>query len=268
MYITDRHDRGLHQTPVTDRQTDSQLMTMRQTDIRPRYFLLRLTDDPIQAQSGLKVSDILIDVVEREVNTVYPYLCVRETGKDDKNPHIHFAFSPSSTDSLEAVRKRIQRNWKGSKALWSGNECHELKLGIPEKLDSHFDYLCKGITSCKEDPVEILFRHSDFTDAAVEERKCTYYKVAETIPGQKGKRKRATAVQEIYEACVARNILSHQIDLIEDEAHHFYRRSFKYLDPRYYRNLIHTVSVYLDPDGNTRERLRAFVKVGWCDIGI
>lgn len=110
-----------------------------------------------------------------------PHLAVRETGKDNNNPHQHWFFYLQHGKKVSALRKALNR--KGIK----GKNSYMLKAGKPEKIDDHFDYLCKGISSKKEDDVDIIQRSEDFTDAIIDQRHDVYHKVADRLPEKKRK---------------------------------------------------------------------------------
>jgi hypothetical protein len=64
---------------------------------------------------------------------------------------------------------------------------YSLKAGKPQQVDGHFDYLCKGVTSQKEDNVDIIQRSEDFTDAVIAQRHEVYHKIHDYLPDKKRK---------------------------------------------------------------------------------
>ena len=114
-------------------------------------------------------------------NLKKPHLAVRERGEDDDNPHQHWFFHLQDGKKLSSLRRAL--NLKRIK----GNEMYAMKAGKPKLVDGHFDYLCKGITSQKEDNVDIIQRSEDFTDAVIAQRHEIYHKIADYLPDKKRK---------------------------------------------------------------------------------
>ena len=123
----------------------------------------------------------------RWLDTQQLHIVVRETGKDDDNPHFHVFGYLQDGKKMPALR-----TWLNRKHI-CGNEMYSLKKGIPAKVDSHLDYLCKGVTSKIEDQPDIIHRSPDFDDAVVAQRHETYHKVNAQLPKKKRKREENAA---------------------------------------------------------------------------
>lgn len=219
---------------------------------------VRITERLSELQDTHFVGSLLNDYFDQEK----PFLAVRETGRNDNNPHYHIAGSllqslpgsdtKSDNGRTEFLRKRV--NVLG----WKGNECQRWGVGKADLMDSHFDYLCKGRGTGKEDGPHVIFRHKDFTDAVIEERHKIYWKINAALP-QKGRKKRKLNVsEEILTMCRERKICSTEHDKIFDQVLAYYCQHVKYLQPNYVKNLVHQTSIYLNPQGNTSECLRTF----------
>ena len=102
------------------------------------YVLLRLNMPP--EPPSPHPLDLLF---EKYVDKSVPYLGVFERGEDDENPHWHLAFR--CIGKMQALRQWLVRNG------FKGNQSYSLKAGDPEKMDAHFNYLCKGTGTGKED---------------------------------------------------------------------------------------------------------------------
>lgn len=123
-----------------------------------------------------------------------PFLCVRETGENGNNPHYHLCFATSC--ATQTIRTRINRS------AWKGNENYSLKVGVVNKLDDQFNYLCKG-SSCDDLP-QVLFASAHFDDSVIEERHKAYWIKNEEIVSASRKRKANSGLsvgEQIYTIC-------------------------------------------------------------------
>lgn len=178
-----------------------------------KYELLHIyceSDGVSQDPPFLVADSVTVLLDECHVNKEQPYLVVFETGEDGKNPHFHIAGTLENGKSLQSIRTKFNR--LGIK----GNEAYSLKKGNPEKMDSHFTYLCKGTDA--ETPPEVRARHPDFTDAVIAQRHKIYWQVNSQLPKKKRKTESVTAAaDQIALLCKQRIAHSKAESLSEDE---------------------------------------------------
>lgn len=163
-------------------------------------------DDYAEHPPEYLVSILLVN----HVNLEQSHLVVFETGEDGKNPHLHIAGTLKDGKTIQSLRTFFNRH--GIK----GNEAYSLKKGIPEKMDSHFTYLCKGVNA--KTPPQVLIRHPDFTDAVIAQRHEVYWQVNSQLPKKKRKTESVTAAaDQIALLCKQRIAHSKAESLSEDE---------------------------------------------------
>ncbi|AXQ66117.1 MAG: putative replicase [Cressdnaviricota sp.] len=204
------------------------------------------------------LAQLLADYFDQEE----PYLVVREFGKEAQNPHYHLAGtllndlpgskSRSDNGRTEFLRKRV------ATAGWKGNECQSWKLGVVGLMDSHFDYLCKGTGTGKQDQPQVVFCHPDFTKTVIAERNKVFWKINATLPKKGSQKRKRNASEEILSMCRERNILASEHGKIFDQVLRYYCKHIKYLQPIYVKNLVHQTSIYLNPEGNTAAILKDY----------
>lgn len=225
---------------------------------------LRITERISPQADQRFINQLLDDYFNKEE----PYMIVRELGKDNKNPHYHLAGtlleilpgsdSKSDDPRTEFLRRRV-------KALgWKGQKYQAWGLGKPDLMDSHFDYLCKGSGTGKQDGPHVIRRHPDFTDAVIAQRHEIYWKVNARLPKEGAKKRKRNASEEILTMCRERNIQSTEHGKIFDQVLRYYCKHVKYLQPIYVKNLVHQTSIYLNPEGNTAEVLRTYCLNNYC----
>lgn len=201
------------------------------------------------------VLDLLL---EKYIDKSVPYLCVHETGENDENPHWHLAFR--CIGKMQALRQWLGRNG------FKGNESYSLKAGDPEKMDAHFDYLCKGTGTGKEDGPNVVFGHEYFTDAVVYERHNTFWKKAQEIADRKPKRKREEpAAKMILAICEQKLEHDRQKSAIsEDElidiTLEWYKKNKWSMNVFQMKAVVNYVSYCLNPDSNRVELMRNALK--------
>ena len=207
------------------------------------YVCLRLNrpEDPVEQ------SRIVNLLFEKYVDQSVPYLVVYETGEDDKNPHWHFAFRCIS--KMQALRQFLTREG------FKGNQSYSLKAGDPEKMDSHFDYLCKGTGTGKEDGPNVVLRHKDFTDAVIDERHNVFWKKNQEIIDRKPKRKREEpASKMILAICEQKLEHSDKTAISEDElidiTLEWYKKNKWSMNTFQMKSVVNYVSYCLNPDSN------------------
>lgn len=215
------------------------------------YVCLRLNETP----NWLETLDLLlIKYVDKSV----PYLAVRELGKDDKNPHRHFAFR--CIGKMQALRQALVR------VGFKGNESYCLKAGDPEQMDAHFDYLCKGTGTGKEDGPDVVVAHEDFTKAVIDERNKVFWKKNEQFAERKTKRKREEpAAKQILAICQQK--LEHdskKLAISEDElisiTLEWYKKNKWSMNVFQMKAVVNYVSYSLNPDSNRVEMMRNQLK--------
>lgn len=176
-------------------------------------FCLRVNDSATNMATDrpIDVADYLWNLFfDDHIDKEKPYLIVHETGKDDENPHFHVAGQLKDGKTIQSFRTFLNR--EGIK----GNEAYSLKKGKPEKMDTHFTYLCKGADS--KTPPDIVSRHPDFTDAVIDQRHQVYWQVNTQLPKKKRKTESVTAAaDQIAILCKQRIAHSKAESLSEDE---------------------------------------------------
>lgn len=204
------------------------------------YVLLRLTEATLP-------EDFFSIFLEKYVNQTVPYLIVHETGKDNENPHFHCAFS--RIGNMQTLRQFLIR--LGLK----GNQSYSLKVAKSDQMDAHFNYLCKGTGTGKEDGPDIRFRHERFTNAIVNQCHNRYWEKSKEISERKTKRKREEpASKEILAIC--RQKLEHgpKLALSEDEiidiTLEWYKNNKWSMNTFQMKAVVNYVSYCLNPDSN------------------
>lgn len=193
-------------------------------------FLLRL-DESEDSRS-------IITPLLARCDQTKPYFVVFETGEDGENPHFHLTGYLKPGKSLQSLRTFVNRS--GIK----GQDAYSLKLGIEEKIDSHYTYLCKG-DSVEAQP-EIIHCHPDFTDTIIAERHETYWEVNAELPKKRRKTKTTNAADAISRICF--DTMSHNggRKLLEDEiidiSVEWVHKNRKTLNDFYLRSLINHVA--------------------------
>ena len=176
-------------------------------------FCLRVNESAttVTTDRPIDVADYLWNIFfDDHIDKEKPYLIVRETGKDDENPHFHIAAELKDGKTIQSFRTFLNR--EGIK----GNEAYSLKKGNPEKMDRHFTYLCKG-TDAKTPP-DVISRHPDFTDEVIDQRHQIYWQVNAQLPKKKRKTESVTAAaDQIALLCKQRIAHSKAESLSEDE---------------------------------------------------
>lgn len=217
------------------------------------YVCLRLN----RPQDPVEQARIVNLLLEKYVDKSVPYLCVFETGEDDKNPHWHFAFR--CIGKMQALRQCLGRNG------FKGNESYSLKAGDPEKMDTHFDYLCKGTGTGKDDGPYVVFGHEYFTDAVIYERHNTFWKKAQEIADRKPKRKREEpASKMILAICQQKLEHSGKSSISEDElidiTLEWYKKNKWSMNVFQMKAVVNYVSYCLNPDSNRVELMKQQLK--------
>ncbi len=217
------------------------------------YVCLRLdkpTDLPAQHPLDL--------LLEKYVDKSVPYLCCFECGEDDENPHWHLTFR--CIGKMQALRQWLVRNG------FKGNQSYSLKAGDPEKMDAHFNYLCKGTGTGKEDRPQIVFGHEDFTDAVIHERHDMFWKKAQEIADRKPKRKREEPASKMILA-ICHQKLEHdpkKSSISEDElidiTLEWYKKNKWSMNIFQMKAVVNYVSYSLNPDSNRVELMRSALK--------
>lgn len=225
---------------------------------------VRITERLSQLQDTHFIGGLLNDYFDQEKL----FLVVRELGEDGNNPHYHIAGSlidvlPGSDSKSDDARTEFLRK-KVKTAGWKGQKYQRWGTGDPDLMDSHFDYLCKGTGTGKEDQPHVVFRHPDFTDAVIKERNKVYWKINAALPKKGTKKRKRNASEEILTMCRERHIQATEHNKIFDQVLRYYCKHIKYLQPIYVKNLVHQTSIYLNPQGNTAELLRQFCLSNYC----
>lgn len=227
------------------------------------YVLLRLTDvppisedmDPDEAAKSRQNFLLAVQTVgDKYLDKSEPYLCVHELGKDENNPHIHWTFK--LIGNMQALRQALYRFG------FKGNETYCLKAAIPDKMERHFRYLCKGSGTGKEDGPKIMFSHEYFTDAVVEELHQAYWKEANQV-NPRIKRKRETpAGQQILEICRQRGAPNTHLE--EDDVINitleWYRTNKFQINTFQVKAVINWVMLNLYPDSNRVHLMKQALK--------
>ncbi len=199
---------------------------------------------------------IISGLLDRWIDQDHPYMIVFETGEEHDNPHFHAAGTLKSTD--QAVRTELNR------CGYKGNKAYKFTAGDPELMDSHFDYLCKGEGTGKEDGPCVLFAHPDFTPAVISERNKIYWKVNAQLPKSKNKRSNAGSLSDMV-LKVCRQKIEHGppslsedqlIDITLEVAH---RRS-GVLNAFHLKSVVNHVAYSLNPDSNRVALLKNAMK--------
>lgn len=215
------------------------------------YVLLRITE-------SAPAASLYDSLFEKYVDKSVPYLVVRELGEDDENPHRHFGFR--CIGKMQALRQ-----WLGRNGL-KGNESYSLKAGDPKKMDTYFDYLCKGTGTGKEDGPHVLLRHKDFTDAVINERNQVYWKVNQEIAERQPKRKREEPASKMILA-ICQQKLEHdpsKLAISEDElidiTLEWYKKHKWSMNVFQMKAVINYVSYSLNSNSNRVELMRQQLK--------
>lgn len=215
------------------------------------YVCLRINE----SDTAASVYDSLL---EKYIDQSVPYLVVRELGEDKQNPHRHYAFR--CIGKMQALRQWLVRN--GLK----GNESYSLKAGDPEKMDTHFDYLCKGTGTGKEDGPDVILRHEDFTDAVIDERHQVFWKKSQEIGDRKAKRKREEPASKMILA-ICQQKLEHdprKSSISEDElidiTLEWYKKNKWSMNVFQMKAVVNYVSYCLNPDSNRVELMKQQLK--------
>lgn len=218
------------------------------------YVCLRLTDTP-----SARLTEELLSIIETKyVDKTRTYLLVHETGKEKDNPHIHATFALIGT--MQAFRQALNR------LGFKGNGCYELKASIPEKMMSHFQYLCKGDGTGKEDRPKIGFRSEDLTDAIIDQAYKIYWQVSQQLSERNPKRKREEpAAKQILAICVQK--LEHdpqKSSISEDELIDitlaWYKANKWSMNVFQMKAVVNYVSYSLNPDSNRVELMKQQLK--------
>ena len=235
-------DRGLHIDPC-HKQTN--MSNNYPTD---NYVCLRLNERPGKLPDfAYTLSAIRTLLLEKYVDQRVPYLCVHELGENDKNPHWHLAFR--CVGKMQALRQFLTRNG------FKGNESYSLKAGDPNQMDAHFDYLCKGTGTGKEDGPNVVFRHEDFTDSVIDERHDVFWKKNQEIRDRQPKRKREEpASKMILAICQQKLEHSGKSAISEDElidiTLEWYKKNKWSMNTFQMKSVVNYVSYCLNPDSN------------------
>lgn len=172
------------------------------------YVLLRMCDSPYEGTQEYGPSLSFVSaMIDKFGDKTVRYLVVRETGKDDDNPHFHAAFK--LVGKMQALRQTIGR------AGFKGNEDYSLKAGISDKMESHFRYLCKGKGTGQQDAPNVVLRHPDFDDAVVEELNKAFWAQGDKLRSKSKRKREVPAAQQILDICKQRG--APDAHLSEDE---------------------------------------------------
>ena len=152
-----------------------------------------------------------------------------------------------------------------------GRGAYALELGIEEKMDDQFTYLCKG--DCVNSEPKIIHRSPDFDVTVVAERHQIYWQVNAELPKKRRKKVAINATDAISRLCFDRMSHNGGHKLLEDEiidiSVDWIHKNRKTLNDFYLRSLINHVAFTVNKgedqtgngwDSNRMEQLRNKLK--------
>jgi len=168
------------------------------------YVLLRLTE------CDALTEEVFTEILAKYVDKTATHLFVYETGKKDENPHVHGTFRLVS--AVQAFRQYLLR--KGLK----GNQSYSLKVADRDQMKAHFQYLCKGTGTGKDDRPNVGFRSENLHDAVIQQFHKIYWEENQQIAKGNSKRKREEpAAKQILAICRQKIEHGPKDALLEDE---------------------------------------------------
>lgn len=218
------------------------------------FVCLRLTDTP----RARLTEELLATIEAKYVDKTRTHLLVHETGKDKDNPHIHATFALIGT--VQAFRTALNR------LGFKGNGCYRLEVADPKQMMSHFQYLCKGDGTGKEDVPNVGLRSEDLTDSVIDEAHQIYWQVSKELSERNPKRKREEpAAKQILAICVQK--LEHdpsKLAISEDElidiTLEWYKANKWSMNVFQMKAVINYVSYSLNSNSNRVELMRQQLK--------
>lgn len=231
--------------------------------------MYRLSDRELEGYLRVRITGMwfqkrVIDdgaaIFEKYADQTRPALAVFERSKDHQKPHVHLAFAIKGKTPFpkakQAVRTFMNRlGYKGNKSE------HYVKEGTPNLMDTHFTYLCKGVTEKPFGEVIIVRCTDYFTYAVINERNRIFWDVNKDIKIRAAKKRKkdpvspSDAIFLIVKEKFGEFTNPTETELIDITCEWFCQNK-KLMNPFYMKSALNHVSYRLDPHSNRMEQLK------------